>query len=200
MQRLRLSISVGPKSTSAFTPSPSNCAAELHPALIAAELIRKILQRALAALVAHRTVEGMVDQRELEDAGARLDDVRRAWNHHAVGAPSTRRLQLRHLFDLDDADAARAVVDPGVITVVGHGDAVLDRGLQDGFAFSTVICLPSMCDVTVSITNKDITPVRPTRSRHAPDLIDRDCHSLTGQAVVAFRVSRSVFTGVRPCR
>ena len=73
MQRLRFSISVGPKSTSAFTPSPSNTRRGKSMRLSArAERVREILQRALAALVAHRAVERVIDEQELEDAGARL--------------------------------------------------------------------------------------------------------------------------------
>jgi hypothetical protein len=49
---------------------------ELHPALVRAEAVGEILERALAALVADRAVERVVDQQELEHAGARLDDVR----------------------------------------------------------------------------------------------------------------------------
>ncbi len=44
-------------------------------------------------------------------------------------------LQLRHLLDLHDADAAGAV-DPqtGVVTVIGNLDVRLDGGLKNGFA------------------------------------------------------------------
>src|SRR5262249_53851904 len=42
---------------------------------------------------------------------------------------------FRHLFDLHDADAARAVdANAGVVAVVGNLDAALDRGLQDRLA------------------------------------------------------------------
>ena len=111
---------------------------ELHPALIGTEGVRKILQRALAALVAHRAIERVIDQQKLEDAGARAHHVRRARrHHHAFGAHGrTRRLQLRHLLDLDDADAAGAVdADARVIAVIRDGDAAFDGGLQDGLAF-----------------------------------------------------------------
>jgi hypothetical protein len=79
----------------------------------------------------------MVDQQELEHAGARGDDVGRARrDDHAVGAHRrARRLQLRHLLDFHDAHAARTVdADAWVIAVVRHRDAALDRGLQDGLA------------------------------------------------------------------
>ena len=115
-----------------------HAAREVHAALVGAERVGEILQRTLAALVAHRAVERVVDEQELEHAGARRDDLGRPRaDHHALGAHRrARRLQLRHLLDLDDADAAGAVdADAGVITVVRNGDAALDGRLQDRFAF-----------------------------------------------------------------
>ena len=55
-------------------------------------------------------------------------------HHHAVGADGrARRLQLRHLLDLDDADPAGAVdAERRVIAVVRDLDAVLERRLEDG--------------------------------------------------------------------
>jgi hypothetical protein len=52
-----------------------HAARELHPALARAEGVREVLQRALAALVADGAVERMVDEQELEDAGAGVDHV-----------------------------------------------------------------------------------------------------------------------------
>ena len=115
-----------------------HAARKFHPALVGAERVGKILERTLAALVAHRAVERVIDQEELEHAGARLDDLGRPRaHHHALGAHRrARRLQLRHLLDLDDADAAGAVdADAGVIAVIRDGDAVFDGRLQDGLAF-----------------------------------------------------------------
>ena len=110
---------------------------EFHPALVRAETVGEVLERTLAALVAHGAVERVVDQQELEHAGARLDDVGGLGrDHHALGhRRRARRLQFRHLLDLDDADAA-GPVDPQsrVIAVVGDLDAALDGGLQDGSA------------------------------------------------------------------
>ena len=80
----------------------------------------------------------MIDQQKLEHAGARFDDVGRLRVHdHAVGAHRrARRLQLRHFFDLDDADAAGPVdAEAGVIAVVGKLDAVFDGRLKDRLAF-----------------------------------------------------------------
>jgi len=85
-----------------------------------------------------RTVERMIDQEELEHPRARLDHVGGLRvHHHAIGAGCrARRLQLRHLLDLDDADAARAVdAEAGVIAIVGKLDAVLESRLKDCLAF-----------------------------------------------------------------
>ena len=91
MQRLRFSISVGPKSTSALTPvAVERPPRELHAAVVAAEGVGEVLQRALAALVADRAVERVVQQQELEDAGAGvLDVLGRRLHHHALGRPVT---------------------------------------------------------------------------------------------------------------
>ena len=112
-------------------------ARKFHPALVGPELVGEILKRTLAAFVAHRTVERVIHEQELEHAGARVDDFlgpRR--HHHAFGADGrARRLQLRHLLDLDDADAARAVdADAGVVAVVGDRNPAFDGGLQNGLA------------------------------------------------------------------
>ena len=69
-----------------------------------------VLQRALAALVAHRAVERVVDEQELDDRLLRvLDAVGLGVDDHAVldrrRAPG---LQLRDALDLDQAHATRA--------------------------------------------------------------------------------------------
>ena len=81
---------------------------KFHAALVWPEAIGAILKRALAPFVAHRTIERMVDQQELEHSGPRFDHVGRARaDNHPLGADGrARRLQFRHLLDLDDADAA----------------------------------------------------------------------------------------------
>ena len=114
-----------------------HAARKLHPALTGAEAVGEVLQRALAALVADGAVERMVDEQELEHAGARFDDVGRLRHDaHPVGAHRrARRLQLRHLLDLDDADAAGAVdAERGVVAVIRNGEPVLDGRLQDRLA------------------------------------------------------------------
>ena len=78
-----------------------------------------------------------MSEQELEHARARRLDLGRVGrDDHALGADRrARRLQLRHLLDLDDADAAGAVdAEAGVIAVVGDRAAVLVRGLEHGLA------------------------------------------------------------------
>src|SRR5262249_26795331 len=60
---------------------------ELHPALIGPKRVRKILQRTLAALVAHGAVERVVDEEKFKDAGARGVDLRTPGrDDHPIGA------------------------------------------------------------------------------------------------------------------
>ncbi len=125
---------------------------------------RLILERALAALVADRAIEGMVDEQELEDAVlGLLGDVGLGVDHHVVAdGQHATGLQRRTAtgVDLDDAHPAhtdrlhpRVVaesgdVDPGVLACVdqqrtrlgGDGLAVdrhgdgLGRPLDSGHA------------------------------------------------------------------
>ena len=110
---------------------------KVHAALVVAERVGEVLQRAFAALVAHRAVERVVDEEELEHALAAVDRFRvLRVHHHAFGhRRRARRLQLGHLLDLDQADAARRVdAETGVVAVVRHLDAGLDGGFQDAGA------------------------------------------------------------------
>jgi hypothetical protein len=96
---------------------------KLHPAVSGPERVGEILQRALAPFVADRAIERVIDEQELENSRARVRHVRCLGLHdHPVDADRRAGgLQLRHLLDLHDADAARPV-DPelGVIAVVRH--------------------------------------------------------------------------------
>jgi hypothetical protein len=69
-----------------------------------------VLQRALAALVAHRAVERMVDEQELDDRLLRLlDAVGLGVDDHAVlDRRRAAGLQLGDALDLDQAHAAGA--------------------------------------------------------------------------------------------
>src|SRR5436305_658102 len=49
---------------------------EYHPALDRSKRVREVLQRTLAPFVADPAVERVIDHQKLEDAGARLDDIR----------------------------------------------------------------------------------------------------------------------------
>ena len=108
---------------------------------------RLVLQRALAALVAHRAVEGVVDEQELEDAVLRLlhrrrvgDDLLALGHRDEAGG-----LQLRAAgpVDLDEAHAAhadrphaRVVAEAGDVGAgpLGGGDDHLARLGLDGLA------------------------------------------------------------------
>jgi hypothetical protein len=80
----------------------------------------------------------MIDEKELEDSCTCADHLRIARaDYHPVGRDHrTRRLELRHFFDLDHADAARTVNgDAGVVAVIRDRDAGLDACLQNRFPF-----------------------------------------------------------------
>ena len=95
---------------------------------------RQVLQRALAALVADRAVERVVDQQELEHrllarrprARSRVCTFMPSVGGHRAGG-----LQLRHALDLDQAHAAGADgrAEPGLVTEDRDLDAV--RGGRD---------------------------------------------------------------------
>jgi hypothetical protein len=98
----------------------------------------QVLQRTLAALVAHRAVERVVQEQDLEHGvlafagavGVRVD-------HHAVGGRrGAGRLQLGHAFDLDQAHAAGADrgAQPRLVAEHGHLDAGLSRRLDQRHA------------------------------------------------------------------
>src|SRR5207245_910398 len=72
----------------------------------------EVLQRALAALVADRAVERVVDEDELERRVLALrrllGGARRLDDHPVLGGHRAARLELRHALDLDEAHPARA--------------------------------------------------------------------------------------------
>ncbi len=106
---------------------------------------REVLQLALAALVADRAVERMVDQQELHHALLRLDRLLGVRPHlHALGRRRrARRQRLRRLLDLHQAHPAvggdRQLL---VIAEVRHVDAELVRGVHHRAA---VRALPPAC-------------------------------------------------------
>src|SRR5947209_6877452 len=89
---------------------------------------RDVLERALAALVAHRAVERMVDQQELDDRvlrvvytlGLGVDD------HPVLDWRRARGLELGDALDLDQAHPARPdrVAELGLVAEVGDLDVV----------------------------------------------------------------------------
>ncbi len=103
-----------------------------HEARVARSVAEgQVLQRALAALVADRAVERVVDQQELEHRPLRVGCALVARVHlHAVGrGHRARGLQLRHSLDLDEAHPARADrgAETGLVTEDRDLDAVRSR-------------------------------------------------------------------------
>src|SRR6266496_1107708 len=106
---------------------------------------RHVLQFALAAGVAHRTIERMVAKQHFDHALARLPDLLVVGGDDHAFADYRRagRLQLRHLLDTNQAHAARALQrQVRVVAERGHldtdGFAGLDEkrsgGRRDGLA------------------------------------------------------------------
>ena len=123
---------------------------------------RLVLQRALAAAVADRAVERVVDEQELEHAVLRLASPRRdcGVHDHAVGdRRRARDLQAAHALDLDEAHAAHAdrlhALVPAEARDVG---AVLLRDLDEQ--------LPG-CACT-SAVDGDVTTSGPVDRDHVP--------------------------------
>src|SRR5581483_10793692 len=80
-------------------------------ALTCAVAEHHILELALAALIAHRTIQRMIGQQKLERALTRpLHDVGIGAHYHALGHRSgAAHLQLRGLLDLHQTHAARGL-------------------------------------------------------------------------------------------
>jgi hypothetical protein len=79
----------------------------------------------------------VIDEEEFEHTGAGGRGFRVARrDDHAVGTHRRARgLQFRHLLDLDDTHAARAIYrQAGMKAVIGHRDAGFDGRLQHRFA------------------------------------------------------------------
>ena len=99
-----------------------------------APAVGDVLQRALAALVAHRAVERVVDEQELDDralgvvhaVGLGVDD------HAVLDRRRARRLQLRDALDLDQAHAAGAdrLAELGLVTEDGDLDVAVLGGVD----------------------------------------------------------------------
>ena len=153
-----------------------DAAREFHPALVRAEAVREILERTFAALVAHGTVERVVDEEELEHARARLDDVGRLRvDHHAFrDGRRTRGLQLRHLVDLDDADAAGTVdPQPRVIAVIrGLLMPASMAACRTVRPFSALTVWPSIVSETVSISSHHSISLSPDARIFAANGLD----------------------------
>src|SRR5512143_456400 len=83
----------------------------VEPALPETVLVHQVLELALACLVADRTIEGVLDQKQLEHHPPRLDQRRRRGpNDHVVRCWCCARWRelARRTLDLNEADAACA--------------------------------------------------------------------------------------------
>jgi hypothetical protein len=114
-----------------------------------------VLQRALAALVAHRAVERVVDEQQLHHAALRLVRDRGGElgvHHHALGARGGARGQrLALAFDVDQALPAGADrVEQRVVAEPRDRDAEHLGGPDHQVPLGTAISNPSMVTVTVS--------------------------------------------------
>ena len=101
---------------------------------------REVLERALAALVADRAVEWVVDEDELERralaVGGQLRGLRGLDDHAVVRGQRAAGLQLGHALDLDEAHAARADgrSEPRLVAEDGNLDPGGERSLDETHA------------------------------------------------------------------
>src|SRR5436190_10391266 len=103
-----------------------------------APAVRDVLQRALAALVAHRAVERMVHQQELDDGVLRLLHAIGGGDHHhaLLVRRGAARLELGHALDLHEAHAAgtNRLSELGLVTEVGDLHVALLGGVHEHHA------------------------------------------------------------------
>ena len=110
---------------------------EAHPRVAGAVAEGEVLQRALAALVADRAVERVVDEDELErpvlSRRRLLGRASRLHDHSVLGGERAAGLELRHPLELDEAHAAGADrrAEPRLVAEDGDLDAGGERGLDD---------------------------------------------------------------------
>ncbi len=120
-----------------------------HPRVPGAVLEGQILERALAALVADRAVERMVDEDELERRLLPLRGLRgrlrRPHHHPVLGGQGAARLQLGHPLDLDEAHATGADgrSEPGLVAEHGDLDSRRPRRLDEAGALRDLDSRPS---------------------------------------------------------
>ncbi len=137
-----------------------------------ARAVGDVLQRALAALVADRAVERVVDEQELDHRalgvvhalGLRVDD------HAVLDRRRARGLQLRDPLDLDQAHAAGAdgLAELGLVTEDGDLDvAVLAASTSIAFSGAETSS-PSIENVIMWIAGRGTRPAPPSgRCRRA---------------------------------
>src|SRR5262249_36358314 len=102
--------------------------------VVEAEIQVEILKVALAGLIAHRTVERVIGQQELQDCAPAFLclGVPRVHDHAFRRGRVARDLELRELFHVDETDAAVACDrEAGVVAISRNKDPQLLRGLDD---------------------------------------------------------------------
>src|SRR5208283_4352668 len=140
-----------------------------EPRDIAAVAHREILQLALAALIADRTIERMIDQQKFHGRTLRGHRLRRAGEylhalHHRGGAG---RQRLRRLLHLDEAHAAiGGDGELGVIAEAGDVDILWISDLHDHLA------LPGLQRYAVHFDIDQIVAHRSPLRRHSRLTLD----------------------------
>src|SRR5207248_10309618 len=117
---------------------------EAHARRARAVAERQVLQRALAALVADRAVERVVDEDELErrvlPLRGLLGGASRAHDHPVLGRQRAAGLELRHSLDLDEAHPTRTDrrAEPRLVAEDRNLDPGRERGLDETRALRDV--------------------------------------------------------------
>ena len=157
MQRVMSVLTSGPSSLSGTARLFSSIAA-----VVAAVAHRLVLQVALAALVADRAIERMVDQQELHHALARLlhhrrvgDDLLPVGDRQRAGRLRLRRAGLH----LDQAHAAVAGDRQALVVAEARDlDAGQLAGLQDVMPAGTSISMPSILTFGIACSSAATRP------------------------------------------
>jgi len=110
--------------------------------------IRDVLERALAAAVADRAVERVVDEQELDDALLRIADARRlrVHDHPVLDRGRAAGLKLRDPLDLDEAHAAGAdrVAELRLVAEDGDLDVPVLGGVDEHRVLGAATSRPSI--------------------------------------------------------
>ena len=142
---------------------------------------REVLEVALAAAVAHRAVERVVEQQELEHPLAQLGDLGDvgADHHSLVRDRRARRLRLGELLDVDQAHAADGDrLHLRMRAVDGDVDAELGRGVEHQRALRDTGFAPVDADADAAVVR--LLGRRARRVRHRGHATSAAACALTG--------------------